>query len=541
MRSQNARWWAVGGVVTAIGCTGELFVGDDTNTGGTGGSGASGGASGGNAPVVNHLNGGGAGITGSGGTRSGRGGRGGAAATGGATATGGKAGAIADSLGGESAGDGSAGHDGSPAGGAPMGGRSGMSGMGDIAGESGFGAESGTGGAPTLHCFCQPPPGLDVLYCGGTDIDAFGFTSVSADATEVVFEAIDWTDMRYFFGRLVRDDWRMSRIYEGMVPTAMSSDGNAVLLNDYRGAGDGHALWTKAHGIQPVPTEFHPFLLTTESRTLVGATINEGVETLAFFTLEGGIATTNFTQTVEQYYTGMAVTASTPDGTALAGFQSEEWATSPFLWSASGVVSLGTLPSLDPDTHPEGWPLAVSVDGTTAAGVTRVGDNAVRIFRWTAGEGMVDVAACGSEQEDCMAGGLVPNVLLSDDGKVLASDRSDLPFYDRAFRRAEDGTIQELTPGAYSDVVAMSSDGSKILGYLADETGNVGKVFIWDEAHGARELGSIFTAADPRHPGWDWSLTGWGATPALSRDGKVVIAGGRCGDSAALFRADLPD
>jgi uncharacterized membrane protein len=299
-------------------------------------------------------------------------------------------------------------------------------------------------------------------------------------------------------------------------------------------------LWTKAHGIQPLPAEFYTPLVAAESRMVVGTTITSSVQSLAFYTLEDGVVTTDFTQLLDQY-NWMVITALNADGTVVAGARREEWATSPFLWSVSGVVPLGTLASLDPDTHPEGWPVAVSADGTTAAGVTRVSDTAVRIFRWTAAEGMTDVAACGSEDEDCIVGGLVPNVLLSDDGKVLASDLSDSPFNDHAFRRAEDGTVHELTPGKFSDAVAMSADGSVILGFLADEVTNQAQVFVWDETHGARELGSAFSAANPSDPGWGWNLdAGMYSTPALSKDGKVAIAAGYCGGTLVLFRADIP-
>ena len=89
---------------------------------------------------------------------------------------------------------------------------------------------------------------------------------------------------------------------------------------------------------------------------------------------------------------------------------------------------------------------------------------------------------------------------------------------------------------------SMSADGSIILGDGLDAYNLPTRPFIWDGAHGRRDLEQALrdSGADLT----DWSI-GDAASPlpllAISSDGKVAVGTGTCGGVPALYRVVLPD
>ena len=320
-----------------------------------------------------------------------------------------------------------------------------------------------------------------------------------------------------------------------LIPFAMSSDGDTAIIYHYRPSGYAVELWTEADGTRPFPPELAPWLLTPDGKTVVGMGATSLLRSLAFYTDAGGLVLTDFSETLEDAGS-IELHAASADGGVVGGGLSDESGQSPFVWSASGLLQLGALPSTAPGTTPEGYVATVSADGTTAAGFARVSDHETRTFRWTAAEGMIDVADCRGSHRECLTEP-TPVLVLSDDGKVLAStmpDATDLSAH--AFRRAEDGAVLELTPGVLSQVSGMSGDGSVILGNTLQTVTIPLAAFVWDEAHGARELRSALVTAGVDARGWDLDTAA-----ALSKDGHVAIGFGRCGGDRAMYRAVIPE
>jgi uncharacterized membrane protein len=237
-------------------------------------------------------------------------------------------------------------------------------------------------------------------------------------------------------------------------------------------------------------------------------------------------------------------TGISADGTTIVGLATGEPVDSAFAWTeASGPMAL----DVDPDAYSSG----VSADGAVAVGST-YHHGAFTALRWKDG---VSIHPCPGES-DAYAASADGSVVVGVEGSIVAGIGTvgtgfrwregiglDNPFpaaafaisYDGSvvggelFRWTQSGGIETISGNAYD----LSADGSVMVGKASD-----GGAFIWDAAHGMRDLQSLLE----NDHGLD--LTGWTLTEArcISANGLVIAGTGTnpLGDTEA-WRATVPE
>ena len=203
-----------------------------------------------------------------------------------------------------------------------------------------------------------------------------------------------------------------------------------------------------------------------------------------------------------------------PNGNTVVGYSSSSAGSQAFRWTESaGMVGLGILPG-----YASSDARGVSDDGDVVVG-TSTASGQSRGFRWTPSAGMTPLAPLPGDAQSVAS-------RVSADGRVTVGwSQAGIGEY-HAVRWLEDGIAQSLGPvvGASGDVpgiaqkaISISADGSTIVGGASTGT------FIWDEAHGARDLKTILT----RDHGLD--LTGWFLIlpEDVSADGGTIVGFGR--------------
>lgn len=204
-------------------------------------------------------------------------------------------------------------------------------------------------------------------------------------------------------------------------------------------------------------------------------------------------------------------------GKQLLGNQAFRWT------SEGGIVPLGDLEGGDFESAAE----AVSADGAVVVGwgVSERGNEA---FRWTSETGMVGLDQLAEASYSAAYG-------VSADGRVVVGSANG------AFRWTEATGLSglgDLSGGPVNSSYAtdVSADGSVVVG-LADG-GKGFDAFVWDEAHGMRDL-QVVLAEDLA-----LDLTGWDLWTAegVSDDGLVIVGHGTNPDGHdEAFIAVLPE
>jgi probable HAF family extracellular repeat protein len=167
---------------------------------------------------------------------------------------------------------------------------------------------------------------------------------------------------------------------------------------------------------------------------------------------------------------------------------------SPIPAAAQSFTGLGHLPGV---TYSYGF--GVSGDGLAAVGWSD------RAFRWTAAGGMQDLGTMG---------GIVSQALAVSDGGVFVTGNGDLApparFYN-AFRWSAVTGMQSLgSLGAASYGLAISADGSVVVGRSVLMPSGDDRAFRWTAASGMQDLGTL--AGDFES-----------AAQGVSADGSVVV------------------
>jgi probable HAF family extracellular repeat protein len=211
-------------------------------------------------------------------------------------------------------------------------------------------------------------------------------------------------------------------------------------------------------------------------------------------------------------------------GQTALGFQAFRWT------SAGGMVSLGDLAGGPTNSQA----FAVSADGSVVVGFGKPSASAVEAFRWTSAGGMVGLGDLFSGTIESQA------FAVSADGSVVVG-YGTAPQKE-AFRWTSAGGMVDLedVPSAIpeSQALGVSANGSVVVGYAdfsPDFVVNL-EAFIWDAAHGMRNLKSVLT----NDHGLD--LTGWTLTAAngVSSNGLVIVGIGRNPDGQLeAWRAEL--
>jgi probable HAF family extracellular repeat protein len=317
-------------------------------------------------------------------------------------------------------------------------------------------------------------------------------------------------------------------------PAGVSDDGNVVAGTGSDPASGAPGLvirrWTPTGGLQTagfVPESEH----TTASRisgdgsTILGSDYNAR---MLIWTAASGI----------EYPPGTGGSAGgiNRDGSVLVGGMNHR----PFRWTRSG----GAVPLPVPtDWSADGFATAVSADGSVVAGMLFNSPGQRRAFRWT--------QAGGTALLDQPAGIVASEVnAVSPDGSTVVGRAYDANDVNQPFRWTAAGGFQllghlpgfpaEPAPSHVSGAVGATADGSIIIG--TESVGPVlgtGSAFIWDAAHGMRDLKSAL-ANDYGMDLSDWTLwTANGITP----DGGTIVGLGsnRQFGEAVAWRVVLPE
>lgn len=199
-----------------------------------------------------------------------------------------------------------------------------------------------------------------------------------------------------------------------------------------------------------------------------------------------------------------------------------------FRWTqAGGVQRLGWLPGASKTSQAFG----VSPDGSVIVGYAT--DNTSIVFptsvafRWTEATGMVSIGR--------LPGGIgATGRAVSADNSTIVGDSWINSFTWHAMRWTQAGGMVDLgvlAGHSESEAHAVSADGGVIVGYSSSGFTTSKRAFIWDAAHGMRDLKSVLTATNPYLTGWTLR-----SANAISADGKTISGDGvnPNGDSEAF-------
>lgn len=210
-----------------------------------------------------------------------------------------------------------------------------------------------------------------------------------------------------------------------------------------------------------------------------------------------------------------------------------------WLWDNGTMIGLGDLdPSFPP---PFSYAFGISGDGQVVVGQTS-SQNGMQAYRWSdgvmSGLGYLFVPSPNAGEE---IGAQSWAMAASTDGAVIVGSSAwsvDGVGEWEAFRW-EDGVmvgLGDLAGGTFkSHAKAVSADGSVIAGESETDEGEV--AFIWDAAHGMRDLRTVLEDSGLDMTGWTLRFV-----TDMSADGSVIVGTGinPNGDFEA-FRAVVPE
>ncbi|QDT73372.1 hypothetical protein I41_25610 [Lacipirellula limnantheis] len=276
----------------------------------------------------------------------------------------------------------------------------------------------------------------------------------------------------------------------------VSADGSVVVGSSVIGPtiNDVQAFrWTEETGMVSIA----PF--TSEARRISsdGTTILVGLNR---WTADGGMERL---PALPGYATTAAIDLSA-DGRIVVGYASDGFFEDRGVrWAGSGVEQLAPIIGLSESTI-----IATSADGATLAGFESDYANGIRKgFVWNKNTGVKYFANPANSSYQPIG--------MSADGSIVAGFK-DLR---QPFIWTEQSGVVPLNT-ADSDYMAISADGSVIVGGYQ----NSGPGWIWDNAHGVRNLQQVLTT----EYNLGSSLTGWSlrAAESISADNRTIVGWG---------------
>jgi hypothetical protein len=319
---------------------------------------------------------------------------------------------------------------------------------------------------------------------------------------------------------------RALEITGGGTLAGMSADGQLVLVSPQVALGGQSLLFAPDGSSAPTGMGPSPALLTANG-TLVGVS-PATKDSFALLRRPSGGAVEPLGD-LPFGSNQFALTGAAADASVIVGYSYDE-GYQPFRYTEGSGLVFG-LEGL-PETSDGATVTALSRDGQVFAGTTLLGNEQQNVFRWTEADGVIELAPVPP-----LTPGVDPSSMaLSDDGSVLAFSRETNAATGDfgAYRWSTEDGAEALTPGIQSVATLVSGDGRVIIGQTLDAQDY--RAFVWTEAGGARSIRAALESV-----GVD--LTGWSIdTPwALSRDGKVALGVGRCGETTTVYRLVLPE
>jgi probable HAF family extracellular repeat protein len=202
-----------------------------------------------------------------------------------------------------------------------------------------------------------------------------------------------------------------------------------------------------------------------------------------------------------------------------------------FRWTQSGgIVGLGVLPG-----RSESRAVAVSDDGSVVVGESYNMPNwtSQQTFRWTQSGGMQGLGFLPGDIQS-FANNISP------DGSVIVGSSYNSLGEERAFRWTQSSGMVSIgghLPGMNTThPMDLTADGSTIVGVSYSDISYQFNAFIWDAAHGIRNLQSVLQSE------YGLNLTGWNLQVAygITPDGSVIVGyGTNPSGQTEAFRAVL--
>jgi probable HAF family extracellular repeat protein len=276
----------------------------------------------------------------------------------------------------------------------------------------------------------------------------------------------------------------------------VSNDGSAVVGYGTTASGQQAFRWTQSTGMVALGS----FTSSSASKISAdGSTIVGGGDSKAFrWTQAGGIQIIpNLSGATSSDASGVSADGSVVAGTS--GGQAYRWTAS------AGTVGLGYLSGkTSSNTY------AVSDDGSVV-----VGASGGQAFRWTQSGGMQGLGFLSGDSSDGWAHNVSP------DGSVIVGTSGAT----HSFRWTQSTgmvTLGNLSGMNVTHPTAASNYGSTIVGASYNNSTYVCYAFIWDSAHGMRNLKSVLQSD------YGLTLSGWtlNAAYGISADGNVIVGQG---------------
>ncbi len=306
----------------------------------------------------------------------------------------------------------------------------------------------------------------------------------------------------------------------------------------FQGLGDldGGAVTSTARGV------------SADGSVVVGYSSSQGGRQAFQWTVEGGLSGLGF-------YPGVPESAAlgvSGDGALIVGSTGSQ---NPFRWTAaSGIEPLSGLNPLS------SWVNGASRDGTTIVGGRTVGSVISRAYWWTAAGGPVELSGhpAGSTRSEAFGANadgsvIVGEVTLEFDriaafrwtestgmvvlgevpGSMYRTARATTPDgavvvgrqlsggASSAFRWTQAGGMEFLTGLLGGDALAVSADGSVVVG-ISDPPTTFGGAFLWTAESGMIDLKAHLVSLGAT------GLEGWqlDAATGISGDGRVIVGYG---------------
>jgi probable HAF family extracellular repeat protein len=218
------------------------------------------------------------------------------------------------------------------------------------------------------------------------------------------------------------------------------------------------------------------------------------------------------------------------DGSVIVGYGLSSHGTEAFVYSPALQTFTG-LGALASGASFSSWAYGVSANGQVVVGSSYSAANQLQAFRWSAGSGMVaipylDTPAGVQRYSQAEA--------VSADGSVIVGECRSTASGNglEAFRwTAASGSVGlgDLAGGAFQSwAYALTPDGATVVGRATIDGpsgpfggGSAPRAFIWDAAHGLRDLQQVLVDAGA-------SLAGWSLQEArgISSDGLTIVGTG---------------
>jgi probable HAF family extracellular repeat protein len=277
----------------------------------------------------------------------------------------------------------------------------------------------------------------------------------------------------------------------------ISNDGSVVVGSGTTVAGSLAFRWTQSTGMVSLGNTFSQSSASKISAD--GSTIVGGGDSKAFrWTQSGGmVILPSLSGATSSDASGVSADGSVVAGTS--GGQAFRWTQS------TGTVGLGYLSGKTTSTV-----YSASDDGSVV-----VGTSGGQAFRWTQSGGMQGLGYLPGDNTDSWAHNVSP------DGSVIVGTSGST----HSFRWTQSSGmvgLGDLSGMNVTHPVAASNYGTTIVGASYSNVTYQCYAFIWDSAHGMRNLKSVLQSD------YGLTLTGWtlNAAYGISADGNVIVGQG---------------